>query len=323
MKTHTSITCWVITEGIHGTENQCIGVAQAMGLSPVIKRIALRQPWKSLSPWINFPGKPINFDSDDLSPPWPDLIIAAGRKSVAPALWVKKQSKGKTTLIQLQNPYINPKHFDLVIAPAHDQYTGENVITTIAGLHKVTPEIIAQGKKDFEDQFSSLPAPRLAVLIGGNSQHHTLTAEGTVTLCGQLLQLAHKGHGIMVTASRRTGKENEKILKEMLQHDNIYVWDGQGENPYFGLLGWADTILVTEDSVSMTSEAISTGKPVYTIAMTGSSERLDYFHTHLQSAGITKIFNGDIENWSYTPPHDTQKVAKKIIEHLGKEGRTS
>ena len=318
-KTHTSITCWIITEGIRGTENQCIGVAQAMGITPIIKRIQLKQPWKTISPWVRCSAlNPTNTEGDDLNAPWPDLIIAAGRKSVAPALWVKKQSKGKTCVIQLQNPYINPKHFDLVIAPQHDGISGDNVITTIAGLHKVTPEIIEIGRKEFKQRFYSLPSPRIAVLIGGNSKHHTLTAKATTTLCHQLNQLANDNYGIMVTASRRTGLTNEKIMRDMLTHPNIYFWDGVGDNPYFGMLGWADTILVTEDSVSMPSEAISTGKPTYIIPMEGGSARHNIFHKTLEKHGITKFFNGKIESWKYSPPHDTQHVAKKIIEYLGK-----
>lgn len=323
MPVNRSINCWIITEGIRGTENQCLGIAQALGITPIIKRITLRQPWKTISPWLRLSSiNPTCHTGDTLSAPWPDLIIAAGRKAVAPALWVKKQSKGKAVLVQLQNPYINPKHFDMVVAPQHDRYTGDNVLTTIAGLHKVTSDNIEQAHDEFQETFSKLPKPRIAVLIGGNSKHHTLTTQATVTLCGQLLELANKGHGIMVTASRRTGDKNEALLKDMLQHENIYFWDGVGTNPYFGLLAWANTILVTEDSVSMTSEAISTGKPTYIIKMSGGSDRIDTFHALLQEKGMTRVFNGTVENWDYAPPCDTQKVAKKIREHLGKQGLT-
>ena len=46
-------TCWIVTEdGLTGTENQCRGVAAALGISPDIKRIGLRQPWRMLSPWL-------------------------------------------------------------------------------------------------------------------------------------------------------------------------------------------------------------------------------------------------------------------------------
>ncbi len=318
-KINTSVICWIITEGIRGTENQCLGVAQAMGIDSITKHVQLKQPWQLISPWIYFDNfKPTRLDSDSLLPPWPHLIIAAGRKSIAPALWVKKQANHDCFHVQLQNPYIESKHFDLVVTPKHDQYKGSNVIQTTAGLHKVTPELIKEWTDKLKKQFEYLPQKRIAVLIGGNSKHHKLTAKATRDLCQNLNHLAQDGYGVMVTASRRTGDENQRILEKNLKHPHIYFWDGHGDNPYFAMLGLANTILVTEDSVSMTSEAISTGKPTYIIPMFGGSKRLDYFHKNLRNLGITKPFKGIIEYWNYTPPNDTEFIAKKIHEHLGK-----
>ena len=56
-----------------------------------------------------------------------------------------------------------------------------------------------------------------------------------------------------------------KILRDTLAGDKNFIWDGAGKNPYFAMLGWADAILVTADSVSMLSDACTTGKPVYLI----------------------------------------------------------
>ena len=50
----TGIQCWIVTEGMAGTENQCIGVAEALGVSYDVKRITLTEPWKTLSPYIGF-----------------------------------------------------------------------------------------------------------------------------------------------------------------------------------------------------------------------------------------------------------------------------
>ncbi len=323
MKMHTSINCWIITEGMKGTENQCLGLVNAMGIEPTVKKIKLKQPWQVMSPWLySTKFNPIGNESDLFAPPWPDLIVAAGRKSVAPALWVKEQAGEDCVLIQIQNPYVSPSKFDFVITPQHDYIEGDNVIKTVAGLHNICQEKLDEARESYKNQFSKLPEPRVAVLIGGDSKHHTLTPDSVNILARQLNQLAHDGYGLMVTVSRRTGAENEKILRDTLTDKNIYFWDDTGENPYAGMLAWADVILVTEDSVSMTSEAVSTGKAVYIIKMEGNSDRLDRFHETLQKSGITRIFEGKIEQWQYEPPRDTEKVAKKIIDYLGKRKQT-
>lgn len=315
----TGITsCWIISEGLAGTEGQCVGLAEALGVTPVIKRFKLKFPWKQLTPMLLAGhGMALTPDSDALVPPWPDLILASGRKSIGVGLLAKKLSGGKSFLVQVQDPRTNPALFDLVVVPQHDGARGENVVVTQAALHRVTPKKLADAKRRFEKTFADIPSPRVAVLIGGNSRAHTMTADNARVLAQQLMHLAEMPHtGLMITASRRTGAENEKILRDALKGTGIFFWDGTGDNPYFGILAWADYIIVTEDSVSMTSEALSTGKPVYIATLEGGARRLDSFHKLLQEQGYTRPFTGLLENWTYAPPDDTQRVANEISARM-------
>lgn len=307
-----------MTEGLIGTENQCLGLAAALGLKPVVKRIKMKSPWRQLSPWLCWWHRyALAEGSDSIDPPYPDILIASGRKSIGAALHIKRRSGGKTFLVQVQDPRINPKHFDLVIALQHDPTRGDNVIVTTGAMHRVTPEKIAVEKAKFAAQLEPLPRPRVAVLIGGTSKAHQMTAESTQKLTDQLLSLVTtSGASLMVTASRRTGIDNARVLRDALKSPNTYFWEGAGENPYFALLGYADYIVVTEDSVSMASEALSTGKPVYIASLEGGGKRLGRFHTLLQEQGYTRPFTGQLETWSYTPPCDTLKAAEEIKRRL-------
>lgn len=320
------LTCWVMTEGIAGTENQCIGVAEAMGLPPVVKRVKLRTPWKQLSPWLRFGHScALASDSDRCDPPYPDVLIASGRKALGMARHIKQASGGKTYVAIIQDPRINPAAFDLVAVPQHDPTRGRNVLLTRTALHRVTPEKLAAEAAKFAGQFDHLPPVRVAVLIGGSSKRHTMTAEITKRLCERLAALAARPDvGLLITASRRTGAENEAILRNALHGDNIVFWDGQGANPYFAFLANATHILVTQDSVSMTSEALSTAKPVMTIALEGSSRRHALFHSLLQEQGFTRPFDGELQTWSYPPLNDTLGVAHRILDDLKtrQQGRT-
>jgi len=313
-------SCWVITEGIAGTENQCLGVAEALGVEPVIKRVKLRSPWKQLSPWLNWGhDRALAPDSDPIAPPWPDLVLASGRKSIGVARYIRQASGGKTYVVQIQDPKVNPAHFDLVVVPHHDPMRGDNVMVTLAGLHRITPEKLQAAREKFEKRFAHLPKPRVAVLIGGTSRAHQMTKENTKTLALQLLHLAENPNtGLMITASRRTGAENSKMLREMLVGPGIDFWDGSGENPYFGILALADYIIVTQDSISMISEALATGKPVYVASLEGGTARQGIFHKSLAEQGYTRPFTGLLEKWSYTSPDDTQKVAAEIRDRMKK-----
>ncbi len=313
MKTQ-NLTCWIVTEGMKGTENQCVGIAETMGLTPIIKTIKLKSPWKQLAPYVCFATESsLTADSDDISAPYPDILIVSGRKSICIAKHIKKQSNGKTFTICIQDPKISPKNFDLVVAPQHDSINGENVVKTVGTVNHVSKEILEKEKQKFVGKFDHLPTPKVAVLIGGSSKHHTMNAANTDLLIEQLQKL---DAGLMITASGRTGEENTKKLKTSLTGDNIYFWDGKGDNPYFAFLAMADYILVTEDSVSMASEALVTGKPVYIIELEGGGRRNDLFHKLLQDKGYTKPFTGELEMWSYTPPNDKELAVKAIYKKL-------
>lgn len=302
---------WTLVEqGLIGTEKQCIGVAEALGVTPVLKRFTLKQPWKTLSPYISL-GIMQGYKGDALTPPFPDVIIASGRKAVAPALWIKQQSP-KTIVVCLQDPRWHRSKFDLIATPYHDPATGHNVIKTYGAANSITPERLTAAAQKWAPTFTHLGTPRIAVLIGGNSRAHKLTPKITQTLALQLKQLAQNGAGVMITASRRTGSENQKILADTLNGSTAYLWDGTGDNPYEGFLALADYILVTQDSVSMTSEAATTGKPVYTIALEGGKPRLNTFHAKLENDGITRPFTGTLEHWHPPKINDASKIADAI-----------
>lgn len=308
MKKLKNISCWIVTEGMAGTENQCVGVAEALGVQADIHRVSLRQPWKTLSPWLGLES-PYSFIPAPPRPPWPDILIASGRKSIAAARYIKRSSGGKTFCVYLQDPRIDPAGFDLVIAPQHDPLQGENVVKTVATPNRITKRRLQEAASAFPD-LTEMPGPRVAVLIGGNSKAHRLTPFVMEHLCEQLAALPHS---LMITTSRRTGSENEDILRHhMSGHHNAYIWDHQGENPYFAMLALADAILVTNDSASMLSEAATTGKPVYAVPLEGGAKRINALQSLLIAHGAVRVFDGAIESWDYEPLNDADKAAKAI-----------
>ena len=311
------ISVWVITEGMAGTENQCLGVAQALGVTPTVKRIALRQPWKSLSPYLGFECA-CTF-TPRLEGPWPDVVLASGRKSIAASRYIKKASGGKSLTVQIQDPRISPRHFDIVAVPAHDPTRGDNVIVTDGAPNRITADGLATAKDQFAPLFASMPSPQLAVLIGGSSKAHTMTPKIAAKLGRQLAGLSRdEGASLMITASRRTDEISMRALRDELSGlENVFIWDGQGDNPYHGMLAWADTILVTADSVSMISDAGTTGKPVYMVPLQGGSKRFERFYEGLREKGVLRPFAGRLEHWTYPPLNAAGQIAAQILKTLG------
>jgi mitochondrial fission protein ELM1 len=189
------------------------------------------------------------------------------------------------------------------------------VIQTIAAPNRITAQKLDRARSDFASDFAMLGGPRVAVLIGGNSKAHRMT---TYIMEKLGIQLSNISGSLMITASRRTGDVEKNALIRGLGDRDYYFWDGTGENPYFGMLAWADVILVTADSVSMLGDAATTGKPVYVIEMEGGTPRFDKFHRILREKGIVRPFDGILEHWTYPPLNDAGRIAREIERRMAR-----
>ncbi|GAB5389118.1 MAG: mitochondrial fission ELM1 family protein [Alphaproteobacteria bacterium] len=313
------LTCWVVTDGKRGTENQCLGLAAALGVTPVIKRITPRRPWALGLPHFRLGLRwALDPSGDQVAPPWPRLLISSGRQSLAAALWIKRQAGDAVYWAHIQDPKMRLAEFDLVITPRHDRLSGANVMLTEGALHRVTPHLLSEQSDLWRDRLAHLPAPRLAVLIGGNSGAYVLDAPRMGEIADMLHDLAEQGTGLMVTTSRRSGEDNQAILSARLSgHENVHMWDGEGDNPIFGYLGLCDRIAVTADSVSMLSEAASTGKPVHVIDLEGGSAKFHRFHDRFAQLGITRPLQSPLpESWGYDALQETADAAARIRSEL-------
>lgn len=314
-----TLQIWAFSDGRAGLQNQVLGLAEAIARRTravvTVKQVRLRPPWSMLPPWATpFPRQATSDDSDPVEPPWPDIFIGCGRHSLPFALGVKAWSRGRTFTVHLQDPRMNPREFDLVVAPSHDGLEGETVLQTIGACHRVTPERIAEGAAAYGVDFSHLPPPCVGVLIGGKSKRQDISEATAVRLVDQLMRVRQDtGASLLVTLSRRTGAKARAVFDARLKSQAALYFDGEGPNPYFAILHAADVLLVTADSVNMTAEAASTGKPVLAIPVDGAMGKLAGFHAALADHDCVRVFSGRIENWRYEPLTETDRIAQEVI----------
>lgn len=316
-----------MTDGSVGMEAQGVAVAEAVGLPFSLRRVrvtgALRflpAPLQLLVP----PSRLLRFVAANvpLAPPWPRLIVSIGRRSVPIALAIKRLSHPRAFALHIQNPKVPARLFDLIAAPLHDEFEGPNVIVTFGAVHSVTGSRIAEEAERFAPRVANLPHPRVVVLLGGESQAFSFPPESAAALGAKLAVLAKESGGaLLVTPSRRTRPDSLAALAGAIAGVPRFVWDGTGDNPYFALLGLADAIVVTEDSVNMVTEAAGTGKPVHVQALPGRSARLVRFHRLMRERGATRPFEGRLESWRYAPINDTELVAGAIRRSLNIENK--
>ena len=291
--------------------SQALGFTEAAGLAPRLVSVAPRLPWR----WL--PGRlwPVPLRGIGIVAPPEPLAIGCGGKA-APVL-AALQRMGRLT-VQIQHPRMDPRRFGQVVVARHDGLAGPNVVVTRTALHRVTAARLAAARLEWAARLAHMPRPLVAVLVGGSNGRFRLEQAEGHAVAGQLAGLMRlDGAGVAVTPSRRTAPAVVAALRAALAPLGGTVWDGTGENPYFGLLACADAIVVTADSVSMVSEAVATAVPVLIAELPGHSRRIGAFLDGLGRDGRVRSFRGRLEMWHTSPLDDTQEAADTVRRRLG------
>jgi mitochondrial fission protein ELM1 len=307
-------------------ENQALGLAEAVqrlfSSRITVKRLRWRGVFDRLpsalkTRWMLDPS------SDPLEPAadeaWPDLWIATGRATLPLSVQAKARSGGKTFVVQTQDPRWRTGAYDLVVAPAHDSIAGPNVLSITGSPHRVTAGRLAEGAAAFADRLEHLPRPRVAVLIGGRSRAFDLTEAHAAELADRIgVAIEAAGGSLMVTFSRRTPGAAKAAMTARLARLPGLIWDGEGANPYFAFLHFADHILVTEDSANMAADAASTGAPVHILPMIPlkPADKFARLHADLRERGAARPFDGTLAAWSYEPLAETDLAARAVLARL-------
>eukprot|EP00002_Diphylleia_rotans_P032167 TRINITY_DN6732_c0_g3_i1.p1 TRINITY_DN6732_c0_g3~~TRINITY_DN6732_c0_g3_i1.p1 ORF type:complete len:439 (+),score=93.26 TRINITY_DN6732_c0_g3_i1:71-1318(+) len=283
---------------------------------------------------------------------WPDLVIASGRLTAPANVAIKLLSGGKTKIVQIQHPRVNPKHFDLVITPQHDRHSifdgiitshsciarfmervgfghSTKVVYTHGSLHRLTPSRIDEERQLWTRFLQDLSQnrPCISLLVGGMNKNYSPDMKQLHQLLGQIMERVEREDlFLLVTYSRRTDSQIKETIERVLQpyHQRHWIWDGKDDNPYLGFLACSHAIFVTADSVNMVCEAASTKLPVYVIYPSCcKSRKFKAFHRNLLEKGFTKDANvfaqglSSKESAIQTQPawmDDTGEAARQVLQ---------
>lgn len=317
-RTNTAVTdstqTWAVSDGHAGNRRQAAALADAVGEPAFDCELAPRAPWRWLAPRL-LPGAARAFGDAFAAARTPALAIGCGRQA---ALATRLLRARGAKAIQILDPRLDPALWDFVVVPEHDGLRGANVITLLGGLNPVDDAWLAQARGRFA-AFAELPQPRTAVLLGGSSAHARFDRNAFEVLAARLeAALARDGGSVLVTTSRRTDPKVIAALRHRYVETPGVVWCGEedGENPYPGLLAWADRIVCSPDSVNMVSEACATRVPVHVFDPVRVRGRPRVFLDALFARGRIRAMDGALLPFDVEPLRETARVAAILRERL-------
>jgi mitochondrial fission protein ELM1 len=313
-KARRMVDARIVCTDLAGLRAQALGLAEAAGLTPDVRTLIFSPSWRRLSPGL-WPNARWAVGEGAFAAPVPPLVIGCGGAGARVAAALRGPG---VAAVAIQHPRMRLSKFDLVLAARHDGISGPNVIITRTALHRATPARLAAEKALWAPAFAGRNRPLVALLLGGSNGRYRFEAPQALELAVQLdAMLRDTGAGLVVTPSRRTASEVVAILRDVLTPRGAWIWDGAGDNPYFGMLACADAIIATADSVSMVSEAVATAAPVYLVRLPGKSARIGAFMDALVADGRVRNFAGRLELWDTAPMDDTGFAGAEMRRRLG------
>ena len=257
---------WCLLGRKAGDNAQVTALADALGWSWEARHIAARS-WELL-PQLALRVTLAGIDrgaSSPLAPPWPDLVLTAGRRNEPVARWIRRQARGATRLVHVGRPWAPLACWDLVVTtPQYFLPEAPNIRHNTLPLCDLRPEALAAAGETLAPQLAALPRPWIAVLVGGDSGKFVYTPAKGRRL-GALAERLAAGNGgsLLVTGSPRTPVAAlDALAGELTVPRLVHRW-GEGANPYRGLLALADAFVVSGESMSMLAEAQTRGRPLY------------------------------------------------------------
>lgn len=280
---------WLLHGARAGDNAQVTALGQALHWPYEIKRLRFHETKAKRRYWITGPSLETldRAQSDPLVPPWPDLVIAVGRRSVPIGQWIKRQSQKPVRLVQIGRPNADLSLFDLVITTA--QYSlrqRENILHLDWPLITLDRAKMKSEAEKWLPKIMHLPRPWIGLIIGGDATPYILDAPTAAGIAANASAKAlSAGGALLVTTSPRTSAEAADAIARTLSAPAYFHRFAAGmENPYLAFLALADQLVVTAESVSMLTEACASGKAVETIELPVRTVTKRPLHSRLRRA---------------------------------------
>ena len=302
----------LLTEGKHGMISQVEGMAKALKVEYSHKIVRLSFPWNFVPPKFTPISQIILRDKIYLSENvFPNLIISCGRKSVIPSILLKKKNP-KIFTIHIQDPKVNLKNFDIIVAPEHDNLNGVNILNSKGAIHYITGSEINNSKSYLRSKINSEKI--VSLILGGPNKYYNFNRDQLIEIFSKVrTNFINEGFKVIVIPSMRTPKLIIDLAANEFKKDG-HVLSSVDKQAYLSALALATYIVVTSDSTSMISEAATSGKPIFVAHMKAKKNnyRFKKFYKLFKEMGIIRDLGENVENWKYNKLNEAERIAKEI-----------
>ena len=270
---------------------------------------------------------------DALMKTYSEFVISCGASLIPVNIFMSKENNAKNIVVMRPSAPVGLRKFDLAIIPRHDNPgRAKNVVVTNLAPNLMDEEKMKRDAASLKENMQSDPKDAVAFFVGGDNPEFSLTGdivnsaiEGLTEFCD-----TRPGASILATTSRRTSPEIESIMKNRLKNNSKckFLVIANEKNYAFavgGMLALSRIAVVSEESISMVSEAITAGKKVIVFRLSkkdGGTTKHERALKSLADEGYATIteassLSSALEKaWDDTSPSKPVKDMDRIYEAL-------
>lgn len=270
--TPAPLRVWLVLSDKGGDNGQVESIAAALPWSCETKRMRVLPPYVLGKPRTGPTLYHVDLErSDQLEPPWPDLILTAGRRCENVALWIREKSGGHSRVVVIGKPAAKTDSFSLVVHSA-EQLVPPLPATLAIGLPlmRVDGAAVTAAAGQWRGRLADLPRPLVAILVGGPTATYVYNGTAVKRIAREARRIAEREGGTpyLVTSRRTPSAVADALEQQLPSAARVFRWrEGSNGNPYLALLGIADTFVVTADSISMMVEIARLARPLAILPM--------------------------------------------------------
>ena len=233
------------------------------------------------------------------------ILISCGKKSVKASIYLKNKYKKFIFNIHIQNPKVNNKLFDLIVCPEHDNLDSENSISTLLAIHNIKFNKNARNNKIIN------------FIIGGPNKYFKFNQQTQKKILNEIKFLSEK-FNVNIIPSRRTPNS---LLDELskINAENTYMSEDLFNPKEYGeLLSQAHLQIVTWDSISMISEAISSeaGTFLFKFEEELCPKRYHQFFDKITSSNFAQFYDQNIKPYEISISEYNEALKTKILNKI-------
>jgi len=302
----------LLTEGMHGMISQVEGMAKALNTEYSHRIVRLNFPWNLIPPKFTPVSQIVLKDKIYITnTEIPDLVISCGRKSIIPSILLKRKNP-KIFTIHIQDPKVNLKNFDAIVAPEHDNLKGDNIYTSKGAIHYITEAEINKARQYLVNKIKSEKI--VSLILGGPNKYYSFNSDQIINIFNQIKSIfVSDGYKVIIIPSMRTPKKIIDLAEREMSSCG-YVVNKVDKQAYLSAYALANYVIVTCDSTSMISEAATSGKPIFVAHMKAkrNNYRFNRFYELFKQMGITRNLGEKVETWTYNKHNEAQRIAAEI-----------